>query len=68
MPRRKLQIEPIECDPITMSDLEEVVKEILSAPVPETLHSENREPTKEEREQRFKLQPALLNQSTDFAT
>ena len=55
MSRRKLQIEPIECDPIPMSDLEEVVKEVLSAPVSESLHSENREPTQAEREQRFKL-------------
>ena len=56
MPRRKLQIEPLECEPILLTELEDVVKEIMSAPVPKTLHSENREPTKEEREQRFKLE------------
>lgn len=55
MPRRKLQVEPLDCEPIHLSELEEVVKEIMSVPLPDDQHSENREPTQEERERRFKL-------------
>ena len=33
MPRRKLEVEPLECDPIPLSELEEAVKEIMSIPL-----------------------------------
>ena len=55
MPRRKLDVEPLECDPIPLSELEAVVKEIMDVPLPDDQHSENREPTQEERNQKFKL-------------
>lgn len=55
MPRPKRPIEPLECDPVPLSDLEEAVKEIIAAPLRDDQHWENWEPTKEEREQKFKL-------------
>ena len=55
MPRRKLEVEPLDCESVPLAELEEVVKEVMSAPLPDDQHSENREPTQEEREQRFKL-------------
>ncbi len=57
MPRPKRPApEPIDCDPIPLSDLEAVAKEIMGAPMPEEQHRENREPTPAEREQKFKLE------------
>ena len=56
MPRRKLQIEPLECEPLPVKELEDAVKEIMSVSLPDDQHSENREPTQAEREQRFKLE------------
>ena len=47
--------DPIECDPLEREDFEESVKEVLLAPLPEDQHSENREPTKEELNWKFKL-------------
>lgn len=55
MPRRKRQSEPLECDPVPLSDLEAVAHEILNAPMPDDQHRENREPTPEELKQKFKL-------------
>ncbi len=57
MPRPKRPApEPLDCDPILLSDLEVVVKQVLLSPKPDGQHSENREPTQEEREQKFKLE------------
>lgn len=55
MPRPKRQIEPLECDPIPLSELEEAVQEVLCALLPEDQGIENREPTLEELNQKFKL-------------
>lgn len=55
MPRRKRRVEPLECDPIPLSDLEAVAKEILDAPLPDDQRRENRKPTQTELEQKFKL-------------
>ena len=55
MPRRKRQIEPLDCDPVSLSDLEAVAKEVMDAPMPEDQHRENRDPTQAELEQQFKL-------------
>ena len=58
MPRPKSKLpEPIESDPINREEFEGAVKEVLLSPKPERRHSENREPTKEELEQQFKLEP-----------
>lgn len=54
-PKRKLP-EPLECDPVSLSDLEAVAHEILNAPMPDDQHRENREPTQAELEQKFKLE------------
>ncbi len=42
-------------DPVTLEDLEEVVGEVLVVPVDARPKSENREPTREELGQRWKL-------------
>ncbi len=55
MPRRKLDIEPLDCEPIALTELASVMKEVLESPLPESQHSENREPTQEERNQKFTL-------------
>ena len=55
MPRRKREVEPLECDPVTLSELEDVAHEILNAQMPENQRRENRSPTKEEAEEKFKL-------------
>ena len=56
MPRRKRPVEPLECDPVPLSDLEAVAKEIMDAPLPDDQHREIREPTQAELEQKFKLE------------
>ena len=56
MPRPKRHSEPLECDPISLDELEAVVRRVLLAPKPDGQHSENREPTQAEREQRVKLE------------
>lgn len=56
MPRRPRPVEPLDCDPITLSELEDVARAILNEPVPEDQHRENREPTQAELEQKFKLE------------
>ena len=48
--------DPIECDPISSEEFEEAVKAVLLASLSEDQHSENREPTKEELEQKWKLE------------
>lgn len=48
--------EPLECEPIPLTELEDAVKEVLLAPFPEGQHSENREPTVAELTQRYKLE------------
>ena len=57
MPRPKSykSPDPPECDPIDREEFEEAIKKVLLAPLPEGQHSENREPTKEEPNQKFKL-------------
>ena len=54
MSRCKLRVEPLECESLPLSELEDAVKEIIAAPLPNDQHSENWEPTQAEREQRFK--------------
>lgn len=57
MPRPKPKPpEPIQSDPITREEFEDVVKEVLFAPLPEEQHSENREPTMEKLNQKFRLE------------
>ena len=53
--RPKTVIEPLDCEPIALSDLEDFVKKLLDAPMPDKQHRENRDPTKMEIEQKFKL-------------
>ena len=56
MPRPKSNPpEPPECDPVSSKEFEEVVRQILLSDRPEGQHSENREPTMEELNQKFKL-------------
>jgi len=56
MPRRKRPVEPLECDPVTLAELEDVAHEILNASMPEKQRRENRNPTEDERHQKFKLE------------
>ena len=59
MPRQKRpEPEPLEsaCDPISMSELEDVVHEILNQPLPDNQYRQNRNPTLIEVEQKFKLE------------
>ncbi len=56
MPRPKSKPpDPIETDPILSEEFENAVNQVLFAPLPEDQHSENREPTIEELNQRVKL-------------
>ena len=48
--------DPVECDTIPEKEFQEAVKDILLSPKPEDQHSENREPTMEELNQKFKLE------------
>ena len=48
--------DPIECDTIPGKEFEDAVKDILLSPKPEDQRSENREPTMEELNQKFKLE------------
>ena len=59
MPRQKRpKPEPLEsaCDPVSLSELEDVVHEILNQPLPDKQHRQNRNPTLAELEQKFKLE------------
>ena len=57
MPRpKRLPPDPLDCDPIPLSDLEAIAKEILDARMPDDQHRENREPTQAELEQKFRLE------------
>ena len=47
--------DPIECDAIHEKEFEDAVKEVLLSQKPKGQHSENREPTLEELNQKFKL-------------
>ena len=47
--------EPLECDPIDSEEFEKAVKAVLLSDRPEDQHSENREPTMEELNQKVKL-------------
>ena len=53
--RRPKLDESIKRDEITMGEFTAAVKATLLQPVPERLKSENRKPTKEELERRWKL-------------
>ncbi|MYH01785.1 MAG: hypothetical protein F4142_04240 [Nitrospira sp. SB0675_bin_23] len=56
MPRPKRKPpDPVECDSIALSELEAAVKDVLLTPKPEEQHSENRDPTLEELNQKWKL-------------
>ena len=48
--------EPPECGPISSGEFEDAVKEVLLSDKPEDQHSENREPTMEELNQKVKLE------------
>ena len=48
------QLDPKDRDLITMQDLKDAVRQLTNAPSERT-KSENREPTKQELEQRYKL-------------
>ena len=48
--------EPPESDPIESAEFEDAVKEVLLSSKPEDQHSENREPTMEELNQKVKLE------------
>ena len=45
----------IERDPVTLQDLEDAVSQVLLAPAAGLPKSENREPTRDELNQRWKL-------------
>lgn len=47
---------PPECDPIPSEQFEEAVRQVLLSDRPEGPHSENREPTMEELNQKVKLE------------
>ena len=49
------KIKKVERDPVTLGDFEDALKSVLLSPVPDRPRSENREPTREERNQRWKL-------------
>ena len=56
MPRPKRKPPgPVKCDTITLSELEAAVKDVLLRPKPDEQHSENRDPTLEELNQKFTL-------------
>ena len=48
------EFDKIERDPVTHEELDEVMRQVLTAPMPDT-KSENREPTREELNQKWKL-------------
>lgn len=48
--------EPLDCESVTLGELEEAVKQVLFSHKPEGQHSENREPTQEELHQRVRLE------------
>ena len=54
-PKADKHPEPPESDPIDSAEFEDAVKDVLLSPKPEDQHSENREPTMEELNQKFKL-------------
>ena len=58
MTRRKVDKPPEhpECNPIESAEFEDAVKEVLLSTKPEDQHSQNREPTMEELQQKFKLE------------
>ena len=51
---KKSKLDPKDRDPATMKDLEDAMRQLVESHQGET-RSENREPTKKELEQRFKL-------------
>ena len=53
MKKPKTKLDPKDRDPATMKDLEDAMRQLVESP-PGT-KSENREPTKKELEQRYKL-------------
>lgn len=56
MPRPKRKPpEPVVCKPIAMKTLEKAMKAVLLSPKPDDQHSENRDPTLEELNQKFTL-------------
>ena len=50
---KKSKLDPKDRDPATMKDLEDAMKQLAESP--SKTKSENREPTRKELEQRFKL-------------
>ena len=54
-PKKSKDPEPLECDQIASEEFEKVVKAVLLSDRPEDQHSENREPTMEELNQKVKL-------------
>ena len=52
--KRKPQLDPKDRELIAMSDLEDAMQQLIESPNGKT-KSENREPTKEELERRFKV-------------
>lgn len=48
--------EPLDCESVTLGELEEAVKQVLFSHKPEDQHSENRELTQEELHQRVRLE------------
>lgn len=55
MTRKPTTGSEVERDPVTLEDLEDAVSEVLLAPADDRPKSENREPTKEELNQRWKM-------------
>ena len=53
MKKPKPKLDPKERDPATMTDLEDAMRQLVKSP--SKTKSENREPTRKELEQRFKL-------------
>ena len=51
--KRKPELDPKDRDPATIKDLEDAMRQLVNSP-PAT-KSENREPTRKELEQRYKL-------------
>ena len=53
--KRKPTLNPDDHDPISLNDFTEAVRKVLLKPMQKPPPSENREPTKGERDQRYKL-------------
>lgn len=51
--KRKPELDSKDRDPTTMTDLEDAMRQLVKSPT--KTKSENREPTRKELEQRFKL-------------